>query len=209
MNILIFGASGATGHQLVKQALAKGHHVKAFLRQNSRLRLMDARLNIIRGDINNLQEVSAALEGQEAVLSALGASSPFRYDQSIVDGLKIIMRAMKICGVHRFVYMSFMGVSDSRKQAGLVVKYIAPALLATEIRGHETREKMIVESDLGWTIVRPPTLTNGKHLGQYRSGEDIQSKSFAATISRADVADFMLNQLTTDKYLFGKPAVMY
>jgi putative NADH-flavin reductase len=209
MNILIFGASGATGHHLVKQALAQGHYVTAFLRQNSKLDLEDARLKIIRGDINNLQHVSVALEGQKAVISALGASSPFRYDQSVVDGLKLIMKAMETRGVHRFVYLSFLGVRDSRKQAGLVVRFIAPIVLATEIRGHETREKIIVESDLGWTIVRPPTLTNGKHLGRYRSGDNIQSKKFAATISRADVADFMLSQLSTDQYLFSKPAVMY
>ena len=209
MNIAIFGASGATGHHLVKQALEQGHNVTAFLRQSSKLDLVDARLDIIRGDINNLHQLTAALVGRDAVLSALGASSPFRYDQSVVDGLKVIMMAMKICSVHRLVYLSFMGVKDSRKKAGVVVKYIAPIILSTEIRGHETREKIIIESDLGWTIVRPPTLTNGKHLGKYRSGESIQSKSFAATISRADVADFMLSQLTSDKYLFSKPAVMY
>ena len=104
--------------------------------------------------------------------------------------------AMKICGVHRLVYMSFMGVKDKQepgRRGGEIYRtnYTVPR----RCRGHETREKIIIESDLGWTIVRPPTLTNGKHLGKYRSGENIQSKSFAATISRADVADFMLSQL--------------
>ncbi|RYF96388.1 MAG: SDR family oxidoreductase [Chitinophagaceae bacterium] len=209
MNIVIFGASGATGQQLVKQAISKGYHVTAFLRQTSKFSLVHDRLNIIRGDINNLEQVLEVLDEKDAVLSALGASSPFSYDQSLVDGFKVIIKGMEICEINRFVYMSFMGVKDSRKQAGVIVKYLAPVLLGTEIKGHENREKMIMESDLGWTIVRPPTLTNGKQLGKYRSGEDIHSTRFADTISRADVAEFMLSQLTNDQYLFSKPALMY
>lgn len=209
MNIVIFGASGATGHQLVQQALAQGHSVTAFLRQTSKLNVSDPQLNIIRGDITNLNQVRAVLEGKDAALSALGASSPFRYDQTVVNGFKVIIRAMSLAGVKRFVYLSFMGVSDSRQDGGVVVRYLAPILLATEIKGHETREQMVISSNLGWTIVRPPTLTNGKRSGQYRSGERIKSKHFAATISRADVAEFMLNQLTSEEYLHSKVAVMY
>src|SRR5688572_10532162 len=158
MNILIFGASGATGNQLVKQAIEKGHYVTAFVRPQSKFEINDGRLRVIRGDLHNVRQLTAAMEGQDAVLSALGATSPFRYDQSLIDGFKTIIGCMKSCGVNRFVYMSFMGVRDSRSQAGFVVKYLAPLMLATEIRGHETREQMIVESNLSWTIVRPPTL---------------------------------------------------
>src|SRR5687768_2167443 len=121
MKILIFGASGATGHQLVRQGLARGYEVTAFLRESSKLQIDDGRLRIIRGDITNLQQVITALNGQDAVVSALGANSPFRYDQSVVNGFKVIIRAMELAKVQRIVYLSFMGVRDSRHNGGVVV----------------------------------------------------------------------------------------
>jgi len=209
MNILIFGASGATGHELVKQALAQGHIVTAFVRNPSKLKITHQNLKVIQGDVINYQLVEAAVKEQDTVLSALGASSPFKYDQSVVDGVSNIIKGMETNGVSRFIYMSFAGVKESRSNAGFVIKYIAPKLLSTEISGHEAREKMIKQSLLKWTIVRPPTLINGKHKTQFRSGEDITSGGFTVTISRADVADFMLQQLTDLTFLRKTPLVMY
>ena len=173
MNILIFGASGATGHELVKQALAQGHLVNTFVRDPMKLNIMHQNLKVIQGDVINYQLVEESVKGKDAVLSALGASSPFKYDQTIVDGVGNIIRAMESNRISRFIYMSFVGVKDSQNKAGFVIKYIAPRLLSTEIAGHETRERMIKQSQLQWTIVCPVTLTNGKHLTQFRYGEDI------------------------------------
>ena len=209
MNILIYGASGATGHELVKQALAQGHHVTAFVRNPSKLEIKHDHFNVIQGDVINYQLVESAMKGQNAVLSALGAPSPFKYDKSIVDGTSNIIKAMEANSIPRFIYMSFVGVKESRNTAGFVIKYIAPILLSTEIAGHEERERMIKQSPLNWTIVRAPTLTNGKHLGQFRCGEEITSKGFTVMISRADVADCMLRQLNDNTFLRKTPSVMY
>ncbi len=209
MNILIYGASGATGHELVKQALAQGHNVTAFVRSPSKLKITHDKLKVIQGDVINYKLVESAVKGHDAVLSALGASSPFKYDTSIVDGTSNIIKAMEINNVNRFIYMSFVGVKESRNTAGIVIKYIAPKLLSTEVAGHEAREKMIKQSQLKWTIVRAPTLTNGKHLAQFRSGEEITSKGFTVMISRADVADFMLRQLNDNNFVRKTPSVMY
>jgi putative NADH-flavin reductase len=209
MNILIYGASGATGHELVKQALAQEYNVTAFVRNPAKLKIKNDRLTVIEGDIINYQLVKSAVKGHDAVLSALGAASAFKYDQSVVDGVNNIIKAMETNGVSRFIYMSFVGVKESRNTAGFVIKYIAPKLLSTEVTGHEAREKMIKASQLKWTIVRAPTLTNGKHMAQFRSGEDITSKGFTVMISRADVADFMLQQLTRDTFIRKTPSVMY
>jgi putative NADH-flavin reductase len=209
MNILIYGASGATGHELVKQALAQRHNVTAFVRNPSKLKIKDDKLKVIQGDIINYQLVEDAVKGQDAVLSALGASSAFKYDQSVVDGVNNIIKAMEMTGVSRFIYMSFVGVKESRNTAGFVIKYIAPKLLSTEVAGHEAREKMIKASQLKWTIVRAPTLSNGKHMAQFRTGEEITSKGFTVMISRADVADFMLRELTDNNFIRKIPSVMY
>lgn len=209
MNILIYGASGATGHELVKQGLAQGHVVTAFVRNPSKLKVQHQNLKIVEGNVSNFQIVEKSVKGQDAVLSALGASSPFKYDQSVVEGAGNIIRAMESNNISRFIYMSFVGVKESRANAGFVIKYIAPKLLSTEIAGHEARENMIKQSQLQWTIVRAPTLTNGKHFAQFRSGENISSNGFTVTISRADVADFMLRQLTDNNFLRKSPRIMY
>jgi len=143
------------------------------------------------------------------VISTLGAASPFKYDPTVVDGVNNIIKAMEMNGVSRFIYMSFVGVKESRHTAGFVIKYIAPKLLSTEVTGHEAREKMIKQSQLNWTIVRVPTLSNGKHMAKFRSGENITSKGFTVMISRADVADFMLLQLNDNTFIRKTPSVMY
>ena len=209
MKILIFGASGATGHELVNQALTQGHIVTAFIRNPSKLKIKHDNLIVIQGDVIHYPLVENAVKGQDAVLSALGASSPFKYDQSVVDGANNIIKAMETNNISRFIYMSFVGVKESRHTAGFVIKYIAPKLLSTEVAGHESREKLIKQSQLKWTIVRAPTLSNGKHIAQFRSGEEISSKGFTVMISRADVADFMLRQLTDTTFIRRTPSVMY
>jgi len=209
MNILIFGASGVTGHELVKQALAQRHSVTAFIRNPSKLKIKNDKIKVIQGDVINYQLVEAVVKGHDSVLSALGAANPFKYHQSVVDGVNNIIKAMETNGVSRFIYLSFVGVKESRNTAGFVIKYIAPKLLSTEVAGHEAREKMIKQSQLKWTIVRAPTLSNGKHLAQFRSGEGITSKGFTVMISRADVADFMLRQLTDNTFLRKTPSIMY
>ena len=103
MKILIYGASGATGHELVNQALMQGHFVTAFVRNPQKLKIRHDNLTIIQGDILNYQLVENAVKGQHAVLSALGAASPFKYDQSIVDGVNNIIKAMEANSISRFL----------------------------------------------------------------------------------------------------------
>jgi putative NADH-flavin reductase len=194
MNIVIFGASGKTGHHLVRQALEQGHTVTAFVRDPGKLMNKDDRLKIIQGNVKDSQKVAQAIKGQDAVLSALGANSPFKYDPVVVEGMENIVTVMKTEKAKRFIYLSFVGVKDSRRDAGFVIRYIAPKLLKTEIAGHEAREKIIRQSNLKWTIIHAPTLTNGPLKKKYRSGQDLKTKRLVTTISRADVADFMLEQ---------------
>ena len=209
MNILIFGASGATGHELVKQALEQKHHVTAFVRTPSKLKVEHSQLTIFRGDAGNATQVNEAVKGKEAVLSALGASSPFKYDPVIVEGMSHIVKAMEQKNVNRLIYMSAINVKESRKDAGIIIRILAPLLLRTENAGHEARENIIRQSKLDWTIVRAGGLTNGEHKGMYRNGENVKSIGISASISRKDVADFMLKQLTDKTYLHKCPRIMY
>jgi len=209
MKLLIFGASGATGHELVKQSLSLGHSVTAFVRDPSRLKINHKSLNIIPGDITSTFDLAGAIKGHDVVLSALGAKNPFKFDAVVVDGVEKIIKVMEELDVLRFIYLSFIGTGEGRMHGGFVIRHVASRILKAEIAGHEAREKMIHESKLNWTIVHAPTLTNGKKKGAYRTGENLSSNSFVVMTSRADVADFMLSQCVDLKFKRKSVRIMY
>jgi NAD(P)H-binding len=97
--------------------------------------------------------------------------------------------------------MSFIGVSDSRDAAGFLLKRLAATLLRHEVTDHEIKEAAVADCFVDWTIVRPPKLTNGRLTASYRVGEEIRARSPLPMMSRADVADFMLRQLTDTAFI--------
>jgi putative NADH-flavin reductase len=210
MKVVVFGASGATGRQLVGQARARGHGVTAFVR---RVPLAEARsedVRVVQGDVTDAKAVAFALEGQDGVLCALGAATPLRRDRALVEGVRHIVYAMERSGVRRLVYLSFLGVREGRSQLSPVGRYlVAPLLLRNVVADHDAKERIIRQSTLDWVIVRPPRLTNGARREIYRSGVDVRATSIVPRISRADLAEFMLRQLTEDMYVHGTPAIMY
>ncbi len=207
MKILIFGATGATGRELVKQALDRGYHVTAYARNPQKLNIISPLLTIIKGELEDKKLISYLLHNKDAVFSTLGASSMFTYDQAVVNGIQSIVKLMNDSNANRLIYLSFAGVHESRHQAGAIIKHIAPKFLSTEIRRHEDCEKIIRQSNLTWTIVRPATLTNNKPKGSYRSGETIVSNKFMTSISRADTAHFMLDQLNDLSFIKNAPLI--
>jgi putative NADH-flavin reductase len=210
MRVVVFGASGATGRELVGQALAQGHHVTAFVRKVSRLETRSGQLTIVQGDVAEATTVASAVEGQDGVLCALGAATPLHRDPTLVEGLCHIVRAMEQSGVRRLVYLSFLGVRDGRKQLSMLGRYlVAPLLMRNVVADHEAKERIIRQSTLDWVVVRPPRLTNGAPRGTYRSGVGVRATAVIPRISRADLAEFMLRQLSEDTYVRKMPAVMY
>jgi putative NADH-flavin reductase len=209
MNVLVFGASGGTGRELVKQALAQKHSVTAFVRDPTKVHSKHTNLKVVQGDVADYESVKRAVRNQDAALCALGSSSLLKRDPTLIDGVRHIVEAMEHAGVQRFIYLSFLGVRDGRNQLSFLGKhFVAPLLLRNVVADHEAKERLIKQSCLNWTIVRPPRLTNGERIGAYRSGERIGANSIIPTISRADVVDFMLKQLTDDTYLHKAPGVM-
>lgn len=196
MKIVIFGASRGVGLQVVQQALEQGHRVTAFARNPS---LPDhPHFSVVRGDIFDLEAVSGAVQGQDAVVIALGAGSQAG-DQTRSQGKAHIVRAMQQHGVRRVVAVSSFGVGDSRK--GLIAQ-IAWLFLKAALKEHERQETTLMESGLDWTIARPTGLTNDARTGAYRIGNSGRGR-----ISRADVADFILKALVDSNYI-GKALVI-
>jgi putative NADH-flavin reductase len=208
MRLLVFGASGKTGHELVRQAIDRGHAVTAFVRTPGKLTISDPSLRVLGGNVADSAAVAGAIPGHDAVISALGVSKPLTHDADVIAGIRNIIGAMEEHGVRRLIYLSFIGVRESRAAVGFVLRYIAPIPLRHEIADHEAKESLIRSSRLDWTIVRPPKLTNGPPTGDYRSGDDISTWKPVPVLSRSDVAHFVLQELVEPRYLHRMPRLL-
>ncbi len=209
MKVLVFGASGATGCKVVECSLEKQYSVNAFVRSPDKFQIKHSNLSVIAGDVTDNVSVNAAIIGQEAVVSVLGSGNSLRSNPALSEGIGNIVRAMETAGVRRLVYLSMLGVGGSEAQLSFLDRFIVlPLLLRNIAADHEREEGLIKQSSLDWVIVRPPRLTNGQFTGKYRSGEHVKHRPFLGSISRADVADFIVKQITDDRYVHKTPTVM-
>ena len=110
--------------------------------------------------------------------------------------------------IELYPVQSFLGVKENRNELGFLLDRVVPMLLKSSIQDHEVKEDIITSSDLQWTIVRCPTLTNGPFTGRYIDGERIRSASILPSLSRADVADFILKELQEKRYIKKIPRIM-
>jgi len=199
VRLLILGATGPTGRHLLDQALAGGHDVTAFVRDPSRLTLTRPRLAVATGDATDARALEGAMSGQHAVLSALGAGNSLR--SGIASrAVAVLIAAMRAQGVKRIIFLSAFGVGETFEQASLVQRLAYRTLLRKIFADKAKADAMLRASALDWTLVYPTLLTNGSRTGSYRVGGRLSMKGMAK-ISRADVAAFMLAQLSSDEWL--------
>lgn len=211
MRIVVFGASGGTGREIVEQALIRGDDVTAFVRDASALEPA-SRLRVVVGDVLNAEVVREAIVGQNGVLSALG-SRPHEGHDVLERGLANIIAAMSETGVRRIVIISTAGAANldealtHQSLAGkIVLRTMASTVLRGPIADGLAQERLLEASDLEYTIVRPPRLTDERRTGRYRVDEEGLPPG-AVSISRGDVAEFMLMQLDSDKYIRKAPYI--
>ena len=209
MNIVVFGATGQTGRLLAERAVRAGHDVTAFARDPARMTLVHDRLRVVGGDVLDAASVNRAVVGQNAVLSALGSSA--RNPEPVLsDGVRHVLDAMERHGVRRIVAVSAAGALG--EPAGFWVGNLGLRIfrmwLPEVYREHRKILEELQRRDVDWTAVRAVLLTNGPPKGRYRVAvQGIPRWGFR--ISRADVADFMIRQLTSDEFLRKMPAIAY
>lgn len=206
--IVIFGATGGTGQELVKQALAQDYTVTAFARSPEKLKMRHKNLSVIQGDVLNTSDVNKATANQDAVVVSLGMPAS---DKSTLrkDGTANIIKAMERNNIKRLVCQTSLGYGDSKEVLPWHMKYIiVPFILKNAFKDHELQEATIEESKLEWTIVRPGNMTNGNKKGSYKHGFDASEK-IKLKISRADVAAFMLDQINKPQYMYQKVGISY
>jgi putative NADH-flavin reductase len=197
MRLAIFGATGNIGLELVKQALEEGHTVTAFVRDPARLAIEDANLTLVTGDVFDAASVTKAVQGQDAIVCALGAGSELKKTTVRTAGTINIINGMQQNNLKRLVVVTAMGVGESWDDLSLFNKLFFATLLKSSRDDHETQEAAVKESGLDWTIIRPSGLTDTPKTGVYETGENISAAT--SKIARADVADLILKELEQNK----------
>src|ERR1700731_491441 len=193
--ILVFGATGALGRQILQQGLAAGANMTAFVRDPRKLTLTHENLSVIAGDATYDREtVAAAICGQDAVISALGNGMSLRTDGLMQRCVLAIRLGMQKTNGKRLILTSAFGGGGAMNDASALIRVVYRLLMKQVFEDKAASEDQLRRSDLDWTIVYPVMLTNGPRTESYRVGEKM-ALSGLATISRADVADFILKQL--------------
>jgi uncharacterized protein YbjT (DUF2867 family) len=207
MKILVLGATGGTGRLIVRDAVAKGHSVVALVRSKASADLPDARM--IEGDARDEAILARAMDGCDAVVSALGTGIGFRKVDLLTVATRALVTSMMRNGVRRLVCVSALGVGDSRGHGGFVFdRLFLPLLLSQAYKDKERQEAAVRASALDWVILRPAMLTDAPARGNARAFIDLAGVK-GGKIARADVARFVVDQLTTDAWLRRTPVLMW
>lgn len=210
MKIVIFGATGRTGIPLIRQALENGHEITAFVRDPDKLpeELRD-RVNIVQGDILNSEDVDKAIQGQDAIASVIGQSKKSPEDLQ-TRAAEYMVNAMQAEDVKRIVSLTGAGVrieKDTPKLFDKLMKVLLNIFAKKVLKDAEGHFEVLKSSDLKWTVVRVPVLTEGELKGSYRVsyvGQDSGAK-----ISRADVAHCILKTLEDESHIHDAPMISY
>jgi len=196
MKIIVFGATCGVGRHVVKQALEKGFEVTAFVRNPSKLEVEHDKLHIIQGDAFNKEEVSAAIDGHDAVISCLGSSQGMKKSNELEEMTKNIVDGMKEHQVKRIIYTASAGIDG--EIPGISGKMVMK-MLKNALTDHRHAVDYIQANGLHYTIVRPMGLTNDPFTGNYREAKEGVPNN-ARSIPRADVAHFIVKALTDPQY---------
>src|SRR6266700_382706 len=191
MKLVVLGATGGTGLEIVRRAIEHGHSVTAFVRSPERLKPFRDRITVRQGDLLNSAELEQVIKGHDAVVSGFGPRAPVsKADANLLQQFAVALTsAMLQAGVRRVVVES---VAFLFKDSIVPPTYLFGRLFfARIVADASSMERVFEESQLDWTMVRPPELTDKPYTGKYRVREG-RLPRFGFKISRADVADFML-----------------
>ncbi|SNT33151.1 Putative NADH-flavin reductase [Granulicella rosea] len=197
MRLLVFGATGKTGGLVVDAALAKGHEVTVLVRDPAKFTKPGVR--VVAGDATRSADVQAAMRGQQAVVEAIGGTTPYKATTLESTSVRNIVSAMQTEGVRRLIVVSMMGLGDSRAQAPFWYRFL---LMTTFLRGSTpdkaNMEAIVRASGLNYTIARPPILKDEPATGDVKV---LAPGVTGHSINRADLANFLVDQIESERYV--------
>jgi putative NADH-flavin reductase len=197
--IVVLGANGGIGRQAVEMALTQGHCVTAILRTPATLTITHPHLTVVKGDILKPEAWEKYLENKDGIIAAIGTTS-LNETTLYSQGARNLLNAMTKMGTARVFFISASGLDVNPSHTLLIrlaTKYILQRIFKNMYADLNRMEKIVKESNLDWTILRPPRLTNAPFTGRYRFAINSSLKG-GLSISRADVAAFMQSNITND-----------
>jgi putative NADH-flavin reductase len=199
MKIALFGATGATGQHLLEQARAAGHEVTAVVRDPAPITTAHPRLTVVRADVMDRNAIGPVVAGHDAVVTTIGSREGRTPTTVQTDTTRSIVQAMRQHGVRRLIVVSNSGMitDGDGPMSRAVIKPIVRRILKHPWADMQGMEDVVQASELDWTILRPPMLTNGRHTGSYRTavGHNVRG---GIRVSRANVADLILRCLADE-----------
>ncbi|WP_406272397.1 NAD(P)H-binding protein [Nocardia sp. NBC_00881] len=210
MKITVFGATGGIGRLVVAQSLDAGHRVTAVVRNPAKLTLAHPALTVVTAELTDSDAVTEAVGGADAVISALGPSLK-RSDTGspVTDGTKTIVAAIQTAGVSRFIGLATPSLADPRDKAHWkhkVLPVMARLAFPNALAELENMTAAVTGSDLDYTIARISAPKDKPATGRIRSGF-LGHDRIGSAMSRADIAAFLITQLTDSRYHRAMPAI--
>ncbi|WP_028328705.1 NAD(P)-dependent oxidoreductase [Brachyspira alvinipulli] len=209
MKVIIFGASGAIGKLALKYALLKGYDVTAYVRNSNKINIQNDKLHIIEGEISDYDAVEKAVRGNDAVVWCVGVKMKNKYPvMESLEGHKILLKAMNSCGVKRLIDWATPSVTFHKDKKSFIT--VVPSIIAGIALKQSKKEmiaigELIRLSSLEWTLVRFIAPTNSNFTGKIKvSFGDVKIKF---SISRDDIAYFMIEQIESKEYINSMPII--
>ena len=209
MDVTVFGATGKIGHLVVEQLLGAGHHVRALVRSPGKLTVEDDHLEVIVAELDDAPAIRKAVDGADAVISAFGpAIDPFLRSGPLTEATRTIVAAMHESGVRRLIALATVSVPDPRDRPGLIDRLVPVGiglLIPGALREIQGISEAVTTSELDWTLARITAPIDIPTNGTLRAG--FLGGDVGAPMARTDVAAFLVDQLTDDRFVGASPAI--
>lgn len=210
MKVVVFGATGAIGREVVDQLLDGGHDVIAYVRDPAKLDRTDPKLVVVTGELTDRRSVEAALDGADAVISALGPSLKRSTPAGpLAAGVRTIVDSMLAHDVRRFIGLATPSLADPQDGSHwkhLILPVMAKLAFPNALKELRDMTAAATDSPLDFTIARITNPTNKSRSGVIRSGF-LGRDNVGSAMSRADIAGFLIQQLTDTRYRRAMPAI--
>jgi uncharacterized protein len=206
LNILILGATGRVGSQLVSFALHDRHHVTVLVRTPEKIRLHNNNVTIIQGNVLNKDDIFRAMNGIDVVISALNTDGT----TTLSESMPFIIEAMESEGIQRIITIGTAGILQSRTTPN-ILRYQSSESKRKSVQAAQEHHKLydiLKQSTLEWTIVCPTYLPDGERVGKYRVERDLLPEG-GERISVPDTAEFTYRQITSKDYINSRVGIAY
>ncbi|RSD27813.1 NAD(P)-dependent oxidoreductase [Mesobacillus subterraneus] len=206
MNILVLGATGRVGSQIVTYALHDRHHVTVLVRSPKKIQINNDNLSIIQGNVLNKDDIVRSMYGIDVVISALNTDGT----TTLSESMPLIIQAMENAGIKRIITIGTAGILQS-KTAPNLLRYQSSESKQKSTRAAKEHHKaydILKQSTLEWTIVCPTYLPDGEKAGSYRIGRNFLPDG-GAKITVSDTAEFTYKQIQASDYIKSRVGIAY